>query len=203
MAWDTARTQQLLLDAAVEEFAESGPDGARIARVATRAGVNKERIYQYFGNKEQLFSAVLASELGKLAEAVPLGGSEQGLDLGDYAGRVFDYHSANPHFSRLLAWEGLQRGTVSGELAAGELAAGPERTAHYGEKVAAVAAAQQAGELADEVDPGRLMFAVIGLVNAWFTLPQMVRLLLSGTTDPATDREAVVTLVRRLTKPVT
>ncbi|MET8630312.1 TetR family transcriptional regulator [Kitasatospora sp. NPDC004669] len=195
MAWDTARTQQLLLDAAVEEFAEFGPDGARIARVATRAGVNKERIYQYFGNKEQLFSAVLTSELGKLAEAVPLV-LAPGRDFGDYAGHIFDYHSANPHFSRLLAWEGLQRGAASEELAAG-----PERTAHYGEKVAAVAAAQRAGELADEVDPGRLMFAVIGLVNAWFTLPQMVRLLLSGTTDPATDREAVVTLVRRLTRP--
>ncbi|MFI9366648.1 TetR family transcriptional regulator [Kitasatospora sp. NPDC053057] len=195
MAWDTARTQQLLLDAAVEEFAEFGPDGARIARVATRAGINKERIYQYFGNKEQLFSAVLTSELGKLAEAVPLV-LAPGRDLGDYAGRVFDYHSANPHFSRLLAWEGLQRGTASEELAAE-----PERTAHYGEKVASLSAAQRAGELADEVDPARLMFAMIGLVNAWFTLPQMVRLLLSGATDPATDREAVVTLVRRLTKP--
>ncbi|MFD0405782.1 TetR family transcriptional regulator [Kitasatospora sp. NPDC127116] len=196
MAWDTARTQQLLLDAAVEEFAESGPDGARIARVATRAGVNKERIYQYFGSKEQLFAAVLASELGKLAEAVPLT-PVPGLELGDYAGRVFDYHSANPHFSRLLAWEGLQRGTESEALAAE-----PERTAHYGEKVAVLAAAQRAGELADDVDPGRLMFAVIGLVNAWFTLPQMVRLLLSGATDPAADREALVTLVRRLTRPV-
>ncbi|MFH9353774.1 TetR family transcriptional regulator [Kitasatospora sp. NPDC017646] len=195
MAWDTARTQQLLLDAAVEEFAEFGPDGARIARVATRAGINKERIYQYFGNKEQLFSAVLTSELGKLAEAVPLV-LAPGRDLGDYARHVFDYHSANPHFSRLLAWEGLQRGAASDELAAG-----PERTEHYGEKVAALSAAQRAGVLADEVDPARLMFAVIGLVNAWFTLPQMVRLLLSGATDPATDREALVTLVRRLTKP--
>ncbi|MFE4519057.1 TetR family transcriptional regulator [Kitasatospora sp. NPDC056783] len=195
MAWDTARTQQLLLDAAVEEFAEFGPDGARIARVAARAGVNKERIYQYFGNKEQLFGAVLASELGKLAEAVPIA-AVPGAGLGDFAGRVFDYHSANPHFSRLLAWEGLQRGTE-----AEELAAEPERTAHYGEKVAAVAAAQKAGELTEDVDPGRLMFAVIGLVNAWFTLPQMVRLLLSGATDPAADREAVVTLVRRLTGP--
>ncbi|MEV7184359.1 TetR family transcriptional regulator [Kitasatospora sp. NPDC093102] len=195
MAWDTARTQQLLLDAAVEEFAESGPDGARIARVATRAGVNKERIYQYFGNKEQLFSAVLTSELGKLAEAVPLAPAA-GLDLGDYAGRVFDYHSANPHFSRLLAWEGLQRGAESEELAAG-----PERTAHYREKVAAVAAAQRSGEAAGDVDPARLMFAVIGLVNAWFTLPQMVRLLLAGPADHATDRAALVTLVRRLTAP--
>ncbi|MER7670825.1 TetR family transcriptional regulator [Kitasatospora sp. NPDC096128] len=195
MAWDTARTQQLLLDAAVEEFAEFGPDGARIARVATRAGVNKERIYQYFGNKERLFSAVLTSELGKLAEAVPLAPTGH-LDLGDYAGRVFDYHSANPHFSRLLAWEGLQRGTESEELAAG-----PERTAHYGEKVAAVAAAQRTGEATGDVDPGRLMFAVIGLVNAWFTLPQMVRLLLPGTADAATNREAVVGLVNRLTRP--
>lgn len=63
MAWDTARTRQLLLDAAVEEFAEHGPEGARVARVATRAGVNKERIYQYFGNKQKLFVAVLESEL--------------------------------------------------------------------------------------------------------------------------------------------
>ncbi|KJS61888.1 TetR family transcriptional regulator [Streptomyces rubellomurinus] len=195
MAWDTARTQQLLLDAAVEEFAEFGPDGARIARVATRAGVNKERIYQYFGDKEQLFSAVLRSELGKLAEAVPMV-LDEGQDLGDYAGHVYDHHTASPHFSRLLAWEGLQRGTEDEELAAGLY-----RAAHLGEKAAVVAAAQRAGLLADDVDPGRTMFAVIGLVNAWFTLPQMVRLLLGGAADPAADRAALVTLVRRMTKP--
>ncbi|MYW04883.1 helix-turn-helix domain-containing protein [Streptomyces sp. SID3343] len=51
MAWDTARTKQLLLDAAVEEFAEFGPAGARVAKIAKRAGVNQERIHQYFGNK--------------------------------------------------------------------------------------------------------------------------------------------------------
>ncbi|MFJ9696342.1 TetR family transcriptional regulator [Kitasatospora sp. NPDC101183] len=194
MAWDTARTQQLLLDAAVEEFAEFGPDGARIARVATRAGVNKERIYQYFGNKEQLFSAVLSSELGKLAEAVPLVLND-GQDLGEYAGRVFDYHRANPHFARLLAWEGLQRGGPEHELAAGA-----DRTEHYGAKVAAIAAAQRAGVLGEGVDPGRQMFALIGLVNCWFTLPQMVRLLLGGATDPAADREALVALICRLTR---
>ncbi|NJP82382.1 helix-turn-helix transcriptional regulator, partial [Streptomyces sp. AA8] len=55
MAWDTARTRQALLDAAVDEFAEHGFDGARIERIGTRAGVNKERIYQYFGNKQRLF----------------------------------------------------------------------------------------------------------------------------------------------------
>ncbi|MEU2681244.1 TetR family transcriptional regulator [Streptomyces sp. NPDC007107] len=200
MAWDTARTKQLLLDAAVEEFAEHGPEGARVARVATRAGVNKERIYQYFGNKDQLFGAVLASELARLAAAVPLS-AEQAEDLGDYAGRVYDYHRTHPHFARLLTWEGLQHGTGEGDA---PLAAEAERAAHYAEKIQAVAAAQDAGALTRDADPARLMYAVIALVNAWFMLPQVARLLLSSTPNPhpASDRDALVLLVRRLTMAI-
>ncbi|MFC0600216.1 TetR family transcriptional regulator [Streptomyces palmae] len=197
MAWDTARTKQLLLDAAVEEFAEHGPQGARVARVATRAGVNKERIYQYFGNKDQLFGAVLSCELARLAAAVPLTAA-QAEDLGDYAGRVYDYHRAHPHFARLLTWEGLQHGMGEAD---GPLAAEAERAAHYAEKVQAVAAAQGAGALIEDADPGRLMYAVIALVNAWFMLPQIARLLLAATPNPrpASDRDALILLVQRLT----
>ncbi|WP_037602104.1 TetR family transcriptional regulator [Streptacidiphilus rugosus] len=197
MPWDTARTKQLLLDAAVEEFAEHGPHGARVARIATRAGVNKERIYQYFGSKEQLFGSVLEAELAKLAAAVPMT-VEQAADLGDYAGRVYDYHSAHPHFLRLLAWEGLQCADGAPEGVAAE----SERAAHYAEKVAAVSSAQRAGVLTDEVDAARLMYAVLALVNTWFTLPQVVRLLLAATPDnrPGTDREALVLLAGRLTR---
>lgn len=197
MAWDTARTKQLLLDAAVEEFAEHGPQGARVARVATRAGVNKERIYQYFGNKDDLFGAVLASELARLAAAVSLS-AEQAEDLGDYAGRVYDYHRAHPHFVRLLTWEALQYGTSE---TTGPLAAEAERTAHYAQKVQAVAAAQGTGALTRDTDPARLMHAVIALVNAWFMLPQVARLLMAATPNPhpASDRDALVLLVHRLT----
>jgi AcrR family transcriptional regulator len=194
MAWDTARTKQLLLDAAVEEFAEFGPAGARVARIAKRAAVNQERIYQYFGNKEQLFDAVLAAELGKLAVAVPLT-AEQARDLGDYAGRVFEYHRAHPHFVRLLAWEGLQcQDTVVAE---------GERTRHYDEKIAAVAEAQRAGGITDEVTAGRLMHAVIALTASWIVFPQVTRMLLAGGagTEPTEDRDAVAALIRRLTAP--
>jgi AcrR family transcriptional regulator len=48
---DTVRTKQRLLDAAVSEYSEHGPLGAGVDRVAADAGVTKERIYQYFGNK--------------------------------------------------------------------------------------------------------------------------------------------------------
>ncbi|RAG86152.1 TetR/AcrR family transcriptional regulator [Streptacidiphilus pinicola] len=200
MAWDTARTQQLLLTAAVEEFAEHGPEGARIARIATRAGVNKERIYQYFGNKEQLFAAVLTAEMGKLAASVPLT-PQHAEDLADYAGRCYDYHVANPHFTRLLAWEGLQRGAGPGFGSGEPLAAESERLAHYAEKVGAIAAAQRAEALTDELDPGRLMFAVIALVTSWIMLPQLTRLLFAppNSPQPASDREAIMLLARKMT----
>ncbi|MFC9330727.1 TetR family transcriptional regulator [Kitasatospora sp. NPDC057015] len=193
MAWDTAKTKQLLLDAAVEEFAEHGPQGARVDRVAKRAGVNKERIYQYFGNKDQLFTAVLEAELAKVAAANPLT-PEQAADLGEYAGRMFDYHSTHPHFLRLLRWEGL-----AGDESA--VAAGGERAAHYADKVAAVAGAQRAGELSADVDPAHLLYSVLALAGWWFTTPQVVRMVLAaGPADdsPEARREALVRLVRRL-----
>lgn len=192
MAWDTARTRQLLLEAAVEEFAEHGPEGARVARIATRAGINKERIYQYFGSKEKLFVAVQESELQKIAAAVPLT-DEQAADLGDYAGRVFDYHRRHPHFVRLLAWEGLQRQD--------EVAAEGERTDNYAAKVATVARAQQAGTVTGDIAPGQLVHAVIALAASWFTLPQLAHMLMPTVAHAGADaqREALATLVRRLT----
>lgn len=192
MAWDTARTKQLLLDAAVEEFAEHGFDGARVARVAAGAGVNKERIYQYFGSKEKLFCAVLETELKKLAAAVPLT-EAQARDLGDYAGRAYDYHRAHPHFMRLLAWEGLQ--------CQDQLAAQCERTDHYAEKIAAIAAAQQEGALTGESSPARLLHTVMSLIASWFTLPQLARILVPEDLDagPDAQRAALVATVRRLT----
>lgn len=196
MAWDTARTKQLLLEAAVEEFAEHGPQGARVARIATRAGVNKERIYQYFGNKDQLFDAVLEAELANLAAAVPLT-ADQAADLGDYVGQVVDYHRLHPHFLRLLAWEGLQCGGAEHDPVVAE----SRRARHYAEKVDAISQAQRTGAVTGEVDAALLMYAVIALAAAWFTMPQLVRMLLTGTPseDPAAQREALVALVRRLT----
>ncbi|WP_182873432.1 TetR family transcriptional regulator [Microbispora sp. H10670] len=195
MAWDTTRTRRLLLEAAVEEFAEHGPQGARVDRVAVRAGVNKERIYQYFGGKRQLFTAVLEAELAKVAAAVPLTGAHL-TDLGEYAGRVFDYHCAHPHFLRLLTWEGLERGRA-------EVAAEDERAAHYAGKVAAFAAAQEEGLITGEADPAHLVYAVYALATWWFTAPQVVRMITAGVggDGPEARRAGLVRLVRRLTHP--
>ncbi|WP_329089434.1 TetR family transcriptional regulator [Actinomadura citrea] len=192
MAWDTAKTKRLILDAAVSEFAAYGPEAARMDRIAATAGVNKERIYSYFGNKRQMFAIVLTTELQRLAKAVPLDEKAAG-DLGEYAGQVFDYHRAHPHFVRLLHWEGLH--TTEGEPAVAE----EERTAHYAEKIAALARTQESGRLDTRLAPRELLYSVIVLAGWWFATPQLRRMLMPDLdNDPDGQRAALVRLVRHL-----
>src|ERR1044071_2184602 len=54
-------TKRTALAAALREFATFGLEGARVDRIASRAGVNKQALYYYFGNKEGLFRAALAT----------------------------------------------------------------------------------------------------------------------------------------------
>lgn len=107
MAWDTDRTKQLLLDAATHEFSRYGLAGARVDRIAASAGVNKERIYQYFGKKHDLFGIVLEKELTAVMDVVSITGSGIAA-ITDYAGRMFDYQRDHPALARLIFWEGLE-----------------------------------------------------------------------------------------------
>lgn len=193
MAWNTERTRQALLDAAVEEFSTRGLAGARVDRIATTAGVNKERIYQYFGGKEALFDAALLAELDRLADAVSLDATEPEA-LADYTAEVFDYYLDRPHLARLLYWEGLERGdrAVPGEA---------ERHRRYRDKVRAVSRALGRGgeggpdDVADAA--AHLLLTLIGLASSWHVLPQLNRMILDDV-DPVARREAVVELVRSI-----
>ncbi|MCO5974377.1 TetR family transcriptional regulator [Actinoallomurus soli] len=195
MAWDTEGTRRRLKEAATVEFAQYGPDGTTMTRIAERAGINKERLYKYFGDKESLFESVLRDELEKLAAAVtpPADGLK---DIGEFAGRTFDYHAAHPELARLLLWEGLAGGPPADEA---------NRTEHYRRKVRAFAAAQRDGALTDDLDPAYLAFLVIGLAAWWHAAPQLTRML-SGLDpddpDERTRRRAfVVRAAERLALP--
>lgn len=195
MAWDTEGTRRRLREAALAEFAERGLDGTTVAAIATRAGVNKERLYSYFGDKKALWELVLATELERLASAVAL--TAAGLDdIGEFAGATFDYHAAHPELGRLLQWEGLQGGPAAD-------AAG--RTTHYREKVERFAAAQRDGLLDPELEPAHLVFALIALAAWWQTVPQLAEMVTgAGPDDPderARRRRFVVEAARRLAAP--
>lgn len=47
------------MQAATDEFGLKGFNGARVDEIALRAGVHKNVIYHHYGNKDQLFTAVL------------------------------------------------------------------------------------------------------------------------------------------------
>jgi TetR/AcrR family transcriptional regulator len=57
----TEITRTTVLAAALREFAQLGLAGARVDRIAQRAGVNKQALYYHYGSKEDLFRATLAS----------------------------------------------------------------------------------------------------------------------------------------------
>jgi AcrR family transcriptional regulator len=195
MAWDTEGTRRRLKEAATAEFAEHGPDGTTMARIAERAGINKERLYKYFGDKQALFETVLTDELDKLAASVAP--TPAGLEgIGEYAGRTFDYHAAHPELVRLLLWEGLSGGPVADE---------ENRTAHYRRKVEAYAAGQRAGVLDDDIDPDHLAFLIIALAAWWISAPQLTRMLNGADDgDPAEHarrRASVVRAAERLARP--
>lgn len=52
-------TRKRLLHAATIEFSAKGLEGARILRIAKKAGTNVQAIYYHFGNKEQLYAATV------------------------------------------------------------------------------------------------------------------------------------------------
>jgi AcrR family transcriptional regulator len=194
MAWDTEGTRRRLKEAATAEFAEHGPDGTTMAAIAERAGINKERLYKYFGDKQSLFETVLTDELDKLAASVaPVPGFEE---IGEFAGRTFDYHAAHPQLVRLLLWEGL---------AGGPVADAANRTAHYQDKARAYAAAQRAGVLDGDLDPEHLVFMIIGLAAWWAAAPQVARMLTGADdSDPAEHarrRASVIRAAERLARP--
>src|ERR1043166_6011088 len=55
----SARTRAAILAAAMDEFAEHGYGGARVDRIAKSAKLNNHALYYHFGDKEELFQAVL------------------------------------------------------------------------------------------------------------------------------------------------
>jgi AcrR family transcriptional regulator len=109
---DADRSQKDILEAALAEFAEHGLGGARMDRMAERAGVNKRLIYYYFENKESLFLAVLE----RAYEGIR--GEEQRLNLTQVEpveairrliAFTWNYYIEHPEFLTLLNSENLHR----------------------------------------------------------------------------------------------
>ena len=123
---DPARARARILAAATAEFARYGLGGARVDRIAARAGLNKRMLYYYFRDKDNLFLAVLEARYADIRAA------ERALDLEHLAPRdalrrlvafTWRYFLDHPEFMTLLNSETLRgilkRGEREGVFRAG------------------------------------------------------------------------------------
>ncbi|MFD4243946.1 TetR family transcriptional regulator [Streptomyces sp. NPDC058525] len=190
MARDSSATKARLLDAAFSEFAAYGIAGARVDRIAEAAQANKRLIYVYYGNKEQLFDAVLQRALETGSESVPFDAD----DLPGYAGAVFDHLIERPSLMRLVLWKQLERPESAGTEAES-----------YAGKIAAVRQAQEAGRIDAGTDAADVLTLVMALSQAWFGAAGAPADGGTGTgweaERIARHRAAVVEAVRRTTAP--
>lgn len=120
-AVDTAAAdmRQALLDAGKTEFANYGYDGARLERIAAKVGCAKRMLYYYFGNKKDVYLAVIEqsySDIRASEEQLNLDALEPLQALHTLARKSFDYHEHNQQFTRLVLQENFQGGEMLGQI---------------------------------------------------------------------------------------
>ncbi len=103
-------TKEKILQAAEESFAEKGLYGARVDEIAALSTVNKRMIYEYFGNKEKLYTAVLERVYRRLSDSQQAL-MHQDLDCVDMMRRMIEHFFVflydNPTFVKMAHWENL------------------------------------------------------------------------------------------------
>lgn len=115
--------ESLILEAAERVFAGAGFSGATMAAIAEASGLPKANLHYYFGNKQDLYRAVLARTLsdwlapthGITPEADPA------MALGDYIRDKMRLSQQRPHASKVFANELLHGAPVLQTLLETEL----------------------------------------------------------------------------------
>jgi AcrR family transcriptional regulator len=163
MVRDAQQTRQRLLDAAAEEFAAYGIAGARVDRIAAKAGCNKALLYHHFDSKEGLFDAVFDAMCVATVSETPI----DPHDLPEYAARLFDSFEAHPERARLASWYRLEHG---GEPLDAVLAS-------MRGKAAQIEQAQRAGILPDRYEAVELLTLILNLSTMWASVtPDLARM---------------------------
>jgi TetR/AcrR family transcriptional regulator len=183
---DPGATRERILKAALAEFAASGFAGARVHAIAQRAGVNARMLYHYFGEKEDLFRAILRRRFAERPIQPETSAASLATQMGDW----FERMVANPDWVRLTQWEAL-------ETADGPIVEEDERRMRWQAAVARIRAQQTAGRLVDDLDADLVLLAMVALTHFPVASPPVVRMV-TGTSpgDPAFKRRYTAFLGR-------
>ena len=172
------RTRSLILSAALKEFAAHGFAGARVDAIARRAAINKRMLYHYFGDKEELFRAVLRV---KITERQAWADSMSG-DPAESLPFWFEATCKDVDWVRLLTWEALQGGeTVIDET---------ERRTAAKRGLERIRRRQASGQISPEFDPRHILLAMRSLTMFPVAFPHLTKLIMGCSVfDPKFQKE--------------
>jgi TetR/AcrR family transcriptional regulator len=103
---DPEQMRRTILDAAEDELAEHGFDGARMVAIAKRAGVTHGLLHYYFDSKDRLYEQVVSRLFHRhLALFQRLGERGDGLTVREAVLQSFDLFWEHPNQVRIMLWE--------------------------------------------------------------------------------------------------
>lgn len=170
---DSTATKLRILEAATAEYAEHGFAGARIERIANHANANKQLIYRYFGNKQELYDAVL-KEMTRRSREMLSQEQERGLSYLDF---LSVYESGLPTaavhsmWARILGWEGMTNATETAEV-------DQLRRENFRTRRDWVAADQESGRVANHHRPEFLVAVLMAAATFPTTMPRTFQFIL-------------------------
>jgi AcrR family transcriptional regulator len=149
------------VEAAVEEFSANGFAGARVSRIADRAGVNKQLISYYFGGKQGLWDAVNESWWSVARTLYP-----DRVPMADVVANFAKAGADNAASMRLLVWESI--GDYGSEGAPEASEARRQWMHHHVEDLRE---RQKTGEMPADIDPRALALVFFAAASALATFP--------------------------------
>jgi TetR/AcrR family transcriptional regulator len=188
--------EALILGAGERVFARAGFNGATLGQIADEAGLPKANLLYYFGNKQDLYRAVLARTLHDWL--VPMDSLEPQAEpraaLESYIRAKMAMSVQRPDASRVFANEVLHGAPVLGELLRGELRTLVRR------KAAVLDGWIAEGRMA-AVDTTHLFFTIWAATQTYADFDEQVRAVLGkqalGARDHTRAADHVVSLILR------
>lgn len=173
------RSRERILFAALKEFAAKGFAGARVDAIARRANINKRMLYHYFGDKEELFKAVLRRKISERqlwAENLS-GEPEESLPF------WFEAACKDADWIRLFQWEALQGNWQ-------KVIDEKERVETTARGLQRIKQRQARGQISPDLDPRHVMLTMRSLTMFPVAFPQLTRLITGKSVfDPKFQKE--------------
>lgn len=174
------RTRAEIVAAAERHFAEAGYEATRLDDIADDVGIRRAAIFYHFGDKQELYAAVLDEVFRDLAVDLPASGSAVERLEASLNGWI-DFVAQRPNVARLILREaaGARPGKATPFTLAGE-ATGDWFRALLHEGIAS-------GEFRPQVEPDRFMGLIASV--AFFHFAAMTWLTLEEPVDPCSREE--------------